>query len=124
VTASAALTSGCGNPVHLVHPKTTELEQKPVRPVFGSLRRNIFRPKCTGCHKPGGKAERTPLLTRDDFINNPDQIVVPGKPEDSALMFALDANARKPMPPPDSGIEPLTKEQINVIEEWIRLGAP
>jgi len=113
------------DPVHIHPPKQPgAIGEKPLEPTFASLNARIFKPKCSECHSAGGKAKNTPLLTREDFVDSPDQIVVPGSPDDSALMIALEPCARKPMPPPDSRVAPLTREEIQIIEEWIRTGAP
>jgi uncharacterized membrane protein len=114
---------GCTDPVHINprDPRTPGF--KPLEPTFKSLRENLIEPKCIECHSAGGEAELTPLATREDLVDSPLEIVIPGNPDDSALMIVLRPGARKPMPPPDSGVAPVSEEDLKVIEEWIRSGA-
>jgi uncharacterized membrane protein len=104
-------------------------EPKPLPPepvleaTFDSIRSQILEKKCVLCHKAGGKAERIPLSTREDLLNSPLEIVIPGNPEESMLMIVTQAGARKPMPPKSSGITPLTAEQIDIVGRWILNGA-
>lgn len=84
----------------------------------------ILKENCFGCHgakSPKGKLDMTKFAslrkggTKDDPI-------VPGKPEDSYLCDVLKATDRSRMPPKDNG-DPLPKEKIAVLEQWIKEGA-
>jgi mono/diheme cytochrome c family protein len=84
----------------------------------------LLKEKCFGCHgakNPKGKLDMTKYAslrkggTKDDPI-------VPGKPDESYLMTVLTATDKKRMPPKDSG-DPLSKEQIELMERWIEQGA-
>lgn len=99
-------------------PSVPELEA-----TYKSIRARILVPKCIVCHKPGGKAEDIPLGTKDDLINSPLEIVIPGNAEESMMMIVFQEGARKPMPPLNSGMAPLTEQQIITIEKWINEGA-
>ncbi|MGZ5279382.1 MAG: c-type cytochrome, partial [Pseudobdellovibrionaceae bacterium] len=94
-----------------------------LEPTFDSVKSQILDKKCTICHSPGGKAQNIPLLTKDDLLNSPLEIVIPGNPEESMLMLVLREGARKFMPPKASGMTPLTNEQIEIIGSWISDGA-
>lgn len=84
----------------------------------------LFKESCFGCHgakNPKGKFDMTrfeKLLTG----GTKDNIVVPGKPDESYLLDVLVATDKKRMPPLDSG-EPLSKEKIDLVTRWIQQGA-
>lgn len=101
----------------------TPIPPDPLTPDFESIKKNIFEVKCMSCHKVGGKAEKVSLATREDLINSPRDIVIPGIPEESGLILDLQEDAIKKMPPPDSGISPVKPEEIDIIKEWITNGA-
>lgn len=88
-------------------------------PFFSSIKKNIFDSKCLICHTPGGQAARVPLSTRNDLVNSPLEIVIPGNPDESGLILVLSENARKRMPPPESGISPVKANELEIIKEWI-----
>lgn len=94
-----------------------------IKPTYASIRKYILDKKCVGCHTPGETAGRFPLVTREDVMNPDFEYVIPENPDDSGIMIVLQPNARKPMPPKDSGITPLTEEEINAIKVWIEEGA-
>ncbi|MBY0415839.1 MAG: hypothetical protein K2Q18_16830, partial [Bdellovibrionales bacterium] len=95
-----------------------------LKPEFASIKKLIIDRKCLSCHKPDGKAPRVLLNTPDDMINSPLEIVIPGNAEESDLILTLEREtAVKPMPPMDSGITPVSKEDIEVVKEWIQKGA-
>lgn len=95
----------------------------PLEAKFESIKSHIFSVKCMSCHAPGGTAARVSLATKEDLINSPLEIVIPGNPEESGLILVLQEGARKKMPPPESGISPVKAEEIKIIEEWIKNGA-
>lgn len=96
---------------------------EPLQPTFESIKNHVLAPKCIVCHGPGGNAARMPLVTREDLVNSPLELVIPGNPEESGLVLSLLENARKRMPPPDSKITPVKPEEIAIIQKWIKNGA-
>lgn len=102
----------------------TDPDPTPVEPTYPSIRKNVLEMKCISCHKPGETAGRIPLVTKEDLLNSPLDLVVPGDPDESGIMIVLEQGARKFMPPKDSGITPLTEEEKNAIKVWIQNGAP
>jgi uncharacterized membrane protein len=64
-----------------------------------------------------------PLETINDLINSPLDIVIPNNPEESGLFILIQEGVRGKMPPINSGITPVTPEEIAVIKEWINQGA-
>lgn len=94
-----------------------------LEPTYNSIREKILVPKCISCHQPGEDAKNIPLLTREDLLNSPHEIVLPGNPEESGIIVVTQPGAREKMPPSESGMSPLTQEEIDIIKEWIRNGA-
>jgi mono/diheme cytochrome c family protein len=83
------------------------------------LKKNCF--VCHGVKNPKGKLDMTKYETfrkggtKDDPIS-------PGKPDESFIILALTANDKTRMPPMETA-DPLKKEEIAVIEQWIKEGA-
>lgn len=87
------------------------------------IKEGILKTRCIDCHSAAGSAARIPFETREDLIESPLDLVIPGNPEDSGLMIAITRTDSKRMPPPDSGMPALTAEEINIIRRWILEGA-
>lgn len=100
-----------------------DVHEEPIQPTFASIKKKVLDMKCISCHGPGGVAARMPLVSKEDLLNSPQEIVVPGSPDDSGIMIVTEHGARKFMPPEDSGITPLTEEERNAIRIWIENGA-
>jgi len=94
---------------------------------FQSIHQLILKPRCISCHRAdsNSQANQMPFTTYDEIRNHPRYVVNPDQPEEgeSLLTAVLRTDSTKPMPPPDSGISPVTPEEILIIEEWIRNGA-
>lgn len=94
---------------------------------FTNQVRPILSEYCFHCHGPD-KSTREAKLRLDLSEGALADLggysaVVPGKPEDSELVFRLHSGDEEElMPPPETG-KTLTKEQKKIIEEWIRQGA-
>ena len=97
---------------------------EPIEATYESINKHVLVSKCISCHGPGGQVERIPLVTKNDLLNSPLDLVVPGEPDDSGLTIVLEPGARKFMPPIDSGITPVSEEERNAIRTWIQNGAP
>jgi WD40 repeat protein len=83
----------------------------------------ILKKNCFGCHgvkNPKGKLDMTKYETFRKGGTKDDPIV-PGKPEDSVIIIMLTATDKLRMPPMDTG-DALKKEDIAVIEQWIKEG--
>jgi hypothetical protein len=113
----------------LVASSTTSAQQlaKPVSSAPLSFIRDIapiFRENCFACHdskKRKGKLDLTTYagLRRGGFHED---VVVPGRPEESRLLQRLRGQGKERMPPPDAG-EALPPEQIEQIARWVQQGA-
>jgi hypothetical protein len=84
----------------------------------------ILKENCFACHdakKRKGKLDMTKyeLFRKGGDKDDP---IVPGKPDESYLMDVLAATDNSRMPPKEAG-DPLPKEKVAVIEQWIKEGA-
>jgi hypothetical protein len=89
---------------------------------YGEYIAPIFLTKCAnrGCHDDATAAGSI-SLTNYVGATNPN-IVLPGYPEDSPLVWSITGvSGFNPMPP--LGSPPLTTNQINGIKTWIQEGA-
>ncbi len=92
--------------------------EKNIRPVLAA--------KCYGCHSGASKEPMGGLAvdTREGLLRGGKSgapAVVPGKPEDSLLLRALEHTTKDLKMPPG---KPLPPEQVRAFAEWIRMGAP
>ncbi len=97
-------------------PEQTEFFEKKVRPVFAE--------RCYECHSVGKKRKGGLLLdTRAGWQEGGDTgpVLVPGDPEKSLLIEAIRYRDEDLQMPPK---HQLSADEVAVIEEWVRLGAP
>jgi uncharacterized membrane protein len=102
----------------------------PLEPNFESIKSHILEVKCLSCHSPGKPVARIPLVTRDDLLNSPLDIVVPGNADESGIILAVtNKNPGKRMPPESdeqgdaTGFSPLSENEIQILKNWINNGA-
>ena len=84
----------------------------------------ILKKNCFGCHgvkNPKGKLDMTKY---ESFLKGgtKDDPIIPGNPGDSILIIMVTATDKLRMPPMETG-DPLKKEDIAIIEQWIKEGA-
>src|SRR5262249_44710715 len=92
----------------------------PLAPRFESIEANVLSTsRCTKCHSPKGSAKNVPLLTREDLVNSPRDLVLPGNPDESGLVIAIERRDGKRMPPPESG-SALSADEVQAIRQWIQ----
>lgn len=87
--------------------------------------RPILADNCYFCHGPD-EEERKAELRLDSFESaTQDNVIVPGKPEESELIFRVDlpADDEDLMPPEKSNKPPLTTAQVDLLKRWIAEGA-
>lgn len=107
-----------------------EVPLQSLEPNFESIKIHILEVKCITCHAPGKDVERIPLVTKNDLLDSPLDIVVPGNADESGIILAVtNPNPKKVMPPAkdkqgnDTGYSSLTNEEIRIISLWINNGA-
>ncbi len=92
-------------------------------PSFNRDIRPILSDTCFFCHGPDA-AHREADLRLDVEADAKDYAIVPGDPEASEFMARILADdPEMRMPPPDSG-KNLTEDQIQLLQQWVRQGAP
>ena len=95
----------------------------PLIPTYGSIKRNIFEPRCLSCHREGGSGQDIPLWSLKGLLDSPRDLVLPGNPDESGLLISVIRPDYRRMPPLYSG-SALTPQEVAVIRLWISLGAP
>ncbi len=88
--------------------------------------RPILQAACQGCHQPAQPGGGVSLITYDDLFQPGDSdepSVVPGDVEASMILFQITPyEDDPPLMPKDR--DPLTAEEIALIQRWIEAGAP
>ncbi len=110
-----------GAPEFTAGPKPPPELEEPIRPEFESIKKNVFQARCMACHTQGGSASGVLLNTREDLLNSPRELVLPGNPDESGLVLAVERNDNKRMPPPESGPK-LREDECAAIRKWIENG--
>ncbi len=101
---------------------TPDPTPEPVQPSFESINKNIFQVTCVKCHSADNSGKRV-LLTKEELLNSPRELVLPGNVDESGLVIALERKDEKRMPPAKEGYSQLKDDQIKAIREWIAQGA-
>jgi len=100
------------------------------RPVnFAREVRPILSDNCFACHGPDDKQRKAKLRldTHEGALaklESGDAAVVPGKLDDSALVFRIDTDDADMVMPPKATSKTLTPQQVDVLKRWIAEGAP
>jgi hypothetical protein len=84
----------------------------------------ILSDNCFSCHGPDDSHRKAGLRLdlRDAAMES--GAIVPGAPERSETMIRIRASdPDELMPPPDSHRKPLTRDQVAILDRWIREGA-
>ena len=101
-------------------PTQTEFFETKIRPVLVE--------SCYKCHSTGAGKDKGGLLldTRDGLLKGGDTgpAIVPGDPQKSLLLKAVHRDDPDTAMPPKGKGEPLSKEQISDLEQWVKSGAP
>jgi hypothetical protein len=110
----------------LTSPATAQTASSPV--AFNRDIRPLLSDNCFFCHGPDKNKRQADLRldTREGLFGSADQsgTIVPGKPEESELIRRIrSSDEDEIMPPPDSH-KSLTPAQIELLETWVRQGAP
>jgi uncharacterized membrane protein len=77
---------------------------------------------CYQCHAPGKQVAHFPLDDLESLKDPVWKVVVPGKPDESSLVFSVETDGRKRMPPIASG-DGLSAVETKIIRDWISRGA-
>ncbi|MCA8990305.1 MAG: hypothetical protein KDA78_21840, partial [Planctomycetaceae bacterium] len=89
--------------------------------------RPLLSDRCFACHGPDAKSRAAGLRldARDDAVaeNGSSGVIVAGDADNSELVRRLTTDDSSERMPPEDHDEPLTDEEIKLIERWINDGA-
>ncbi len=86
--------------------------------------RPILSDKCYFCHGPDGAKREADLRLDERQSALSANAFIPGKPEQSELVKRIKSHdPDERMPPPASKLEPLSKRDVAILEQWIQEGA-
>jgi len=95
---------------------------EPILPTFDSINSKVFQTTCKDCHNPIDSGKRVPL-DKESLLNSPLELVLPGNPEESGLIIAIERIDDKRMPPAKEGYSELSAAAKEAITIWIQNGA-
>lgn len=111
-----------GAPLQAQNPESELPPPDSIQATYDSINKNVFIPKCITCHSEGNSAYQI-LLSRQELLDSPLELVLPGNSEESGLMIAIERTDHKRMPPEKDGYSVLKNEEIEAIRKWIADGA-
>jgi len=84
----------------------------------------ILKENCFACHDAKKRSGKLDMTSFEKFMagGGSDAPVTAGKPDESFLLELVSAKGNKRMPPEGKG-QPLSKDQIAVIHNWVKEGA-
>ncbi len=84
----------------------------------------ILKENCFACHDAKRKKGKLDMTTFESFRKGgtKDDPVTAGKPRESLIIDVLTSTGPEHMPPKENG-DPLTKQQVTIISQWIAAGA-
>ena len=87
--------------------------------------RPILSQNCFHCHGPDSEHRKGGLRLDEREGATKDGAIVPGKPDESSILYRVSTDdPDDKMPPAESKLPPLTKEQKQTLSQWIQQGAP
>lgn len=96
--------------------------KEPLLATFESLNQHVFQTSCKDCHNTTGTGKRI-LLDKESLMNSPLELIIPGNPDESGLVVAIERMDEKRMPPAKEGYSALSTEAKEAIRLWIQNGA-
>jgi hypothetical protein len=107
----------------LIAPARTPAAPPPAEKVDYNFHiRPLLADRCFICHGPDEKSRKAKLRLDDPRVALARGAIVPGKPEESALIERITAEADRRMPPRKSNLS-LSKDEIELLRRWIAEGA-
>lgn len=111
-----------GGPLQAQKPGDEPQLPEPIQATYESINKKVFVPKCVTCHSEGNSAWQV-LLSRQELLDSPLELVLPGNPDESGLVLAVERADHKRMPPEKDGYSALKTDEIAAIRKWIEDGA-
>ncbi|MBC7467277.1 MAG: hypothetical protein H7256_14900 [Bdellovibrio sp.] len=93
-----------------------------ILPTYDSINTHVFMSSCKDCHNPNGSGKRI-LFDKESLLNSPLELIIPGNPDESGLVIAIERMDDKRMPPGKEGYSQLKDEDKLAIRKWIENGA-
>lgn len=97
-------------------------ETDPLVPTFDSINKHVFQVTCKECHNPTGPGKRI-ALDKQSLLDSPLELIIPGNPDESGLIVAIERTDDKRMPSAKEGYAALSAETKLTIRKWIENGA-
>ena len=95
---------------------------------FSKEIRPILSENCISCHGPDEKARKGKLRLDDEQDAKRDRkgdfVILPGKPEQSALIQRIESKDPEEVMPPPKQHKTIAPAQVALLKEWIKQGAP
>src|SRR5258708_3663321 len=106
----------------MLAPSTAMAQTKPVS--FINDVAPILKENCYACHDAKKRSGKLDMTTFEKFLQggSNDSPFAAGKPDESLILELVSSKGTKRMPPEGKG-QPLTKDQVALIERWIKEGA-
>ena len=101
---------------------TPPVDIDPMVATYESINRHVFQVTCKDCHNPTGSGKRV-SLDKESLLNSPLELIIPGNPDESGLVVAIERTDDKRMPLAKEGYSPLKAETKALIRKWIENGA-
>lgn len=111
-----------GAPLQAQNPVSEPPLPEPIQATYESINKNVFAPKCVSCHSKGNSAYQV-LLSHQELLDSPLELVLPGNPDESGLVIAVERSDHKRMPPEKDGYSALKADEVAAIRKWIEDGA-
>ena len=94
----------------------------PAKVDFNRDVRPILSDKCFNCHGPdkGTREAKLRLDVREDAL----KVIVPGKPEESELIYRVTATDPEEVMPPRKTHKKVSRKETSILRQWITEGAP
>lgn len=98
------------------------VDNEPMIATYESINKHVFQVSCKDCHNPAGTGKRVPL-DKESLLNSPLELIIPGNPDESGLIVAIERTDDKRMPLAKEGYSALKDETKALIRKWIENGA-
>lgn len=97
-------------------------EPDPILATYESINKHVFQVSCKDCHNPTGTGKRI-LLDKESLLNSPLELIIPGNPDESGLVIAIERGDDKRMPSAKEGYSALKDDEKAAVRKWIENGA-
>ncbi|EAR00587.1 c-type cytochrome domain-containing protein [Maribacter sp. HTCC2170] len=110
----------------LTLPSSEESDKIPENPlIYEHIVGRIIKEKCVSCHNPNKKKGQLVMTGLSEILKGGEigNTIVPTKPEESEMIKRLHLPLENDEHMPPDGKNPLSENEIQILERWITLGA-